>query len=55
MIVLGTTGVIPLWLGLIVNSIVASTFYMPMHEAAHGNISGRPKGQRRLDDVIGML
>jgi len=54
-IVLGVTGAIPLWLGLVVNSIVASTFYMPMHEAAHGNISGRPKGQRRLDDVIGML
>ena len=54
-LVLGITGVIPLWLGLIVNSIVATTFYMPMHEAAHGNITGRPKGERRLDDVIGML
>ncbi|MFM7616779.1 MAG: fatty acid desaturase family protein [Actinomycetes bacterium] len=54
-LVLGLTGVIPLWLGLILNSIVAATFYMPMHEAAHGNVSGRPKGQRRLDDTIGVL
>jgi beta-carotene hydroxylase len=54
-LVLGTTGVIPLWVGLILNSIIATTFYMPMHEAAHGNISGRPKGERRLDDLIGML
>ena len=37
-IVLGTTGVIPLWLGFIINSIVAATFYMPMHEATHGKI-----------------
>jgi beta-carotene hydroxylase len=54
-IVLGTTGVIPLWLGFIVNSVVAATFYMPMHEAAHGNVTGRPKGQRQFDDLIGML
>jgi beta-carotene hydroxylase len=54
-IVLGATDVIPLWIGLILNSVIASTFYMPMHEATHGNISGRPAGQRRLDDTIGAL
>lgn len=53
-IVLGVTGVIPLWAGLIINSIVAATFYMPMHEAAHGNVTGRPRGERPLDDLIGM-
>ena len=54
-LVLGVAGTIPLWLGLVLNSIVAATFYMPMHEAAHGNVTGRPKGQRRLDDAIGVL
>ena len=54
-IVLGTTGVIPLWLGLVVNTVIASTFYMPMHEAAHKNIWGRTARGRRLEEVIGML
>jgi beta-carotene hydroxylase len=52
---LGVSGAIPLWLGLILNSLVAATFYMPMHEATHGNVTGRPKGERRLDDLIGTL
>ncbi|MEY3567144.1 MAG: hypothetical protein RLZ19_1158, partial [Actinomycetota bacterium] len=38
---LGATGRISLWLGLLLNSVFASTFYMPMHEAAHRNIWGR--------------
>jgi len=37
-IVLGVSGTIPLWLVLILNTIVASTSYIPMHEATHGNI-----------------
>jgi len=54
-LVLGTNGTIPLWLGLIVNTVLASTFYMPMHEAVHRNITGtQPKG-KRAEDVIGML
>ena len=32
-LVLGIVGTIPLWLGLILNTVLASTFYMPMHEA----------------------
>ena len=54
-ILLATTGVIPLWLGLIINTIVATTFYMPMHEAAHGNIMGRRPGSKFFEDLIGML
>ena len=54
-IALGTTGVIPLWLGLIVNTVVATTFYMPMHEAAHGNIMGRRPGSKFLEELIGSL
>ncbi|MEI7593646.1 MAG: fatty acid desaturase [Actinomycetes bacterium] len=53
-IVLGTIGVIPLWLGLIINTILSSMFYMPLHEATHGNILGRRPGSRWGEDLIGM-
>lgn len=52
-IVLGVIGLIPLWLGLIINTAVATTFYMPMHEAAHGNIMGRSRRSKALEDLIG--
>lgn len=52
---LGATGVFPLWLGLVANSIIASTFYMPMHEATHRNIWGRTTRGRRIEDLIGVL
>lgn len=54
-IVLGTIGAIPLWLGLIVNTALASTFYMPMHEATHGNIAGKQSKYRGIEDLIGAL
>lgn len=54
-IVLGINGTIPLWLGLILNTVIASTFYMPMHEAAHGNIWGRTTSGMWIEDLIGML
>lgn len=53
-IVLGVVGLIPLWVGLIANTVLASTFYMPMHEAAHGNIWGRTRRGRWIEDAIGM-
>ena len=54
-LVLGIVGTIPLWLGLILNTVLASTFYMPMHEAVHRNISGsQPKG-KQVEDAIGVL
>ena len=54
-IVAGTAGIIPLWLGLVINTAVASTFYMPMHEAAHGNIWGGRTAGVWGQDLIGML
>ncbi len=54
-LILGINGVLPLWLGLILNTALASTFYMPLHEAAHGNISGRQAKYRRLEHAIGSL
>lgn len=54
-LVLGIIGAIPLWLGLILNTFIASTFYMPLHEATHGNIWGATDTWRRGEDVIGVL
>lgn len=52
---LGVTGRLPLLTCLILNTVFASTFYMPMHEATHRNIWGRAIRGRQLEDVIGML
>lgn len=54
-LVLGVNGTLPLWLGLIVNSVLASTFYMPMHEATHKNIWGKSARGRWIEDAIGLL
>lgn len=53
-IVLGAMKVLPLWLGLIANSVFASTFYMPMHEATHKNIWGKRSRGRWIEEVIGI-
>jgi beta-carotene hydroxylase len=53
-VVLGAAGVLPLGLGLVLNTVLASLFYMPMHEATHGNICGRRPGSRRVEDLVGM-
>jgi beta-carotene hydroxylase len=52
---LGLNGSIPLWLGLVSNTVIATTFYMPMHEATHKNIWGRSMRARKIEDLIGML
>lgn len=54
-LILGLNGTLPLWLGLLLNSLFASTFYMPMHEAAHKNIMGRSLKGRALEELIGRL
>ncbi|MAR48864.1 MAG: hypothetical protein CL425_06705 [Acidimicrobiaceae bacterium] len=52
---LGIAGIIPLWLGLCCNTVLATTFYMPMHEATHGNIWGRHSRYRWGEDLIGSI
>ena len=52
-IVLGVTGALPLWAGLIINTVLASMFYMPMHEATHKNIWGQNSTARWGEDLIG--
>ncbi len=54
-LVLGTMGIVPLWVGLILNTVLASMFYMPMHEAVHGNISGRQQQYRWIENLVGAL
>lgn len=53
-IVMGVTGRLPLWQCLIVNSVFASTFYMPMHEATHKNIWGKATRGRVIEELIGV-
>jgi beta-carotene hydroxylase len=54
-IVAAASGMIDLWLGLLLNSVFASTFYMPMHEAVHKNIWGKVNRGRIVEEVIGFL
>lgn len=54
-IVLGVTGTIPLWLGLLLNAVIATTFYMPLHEATHGNIWGAHRRGKWGQDLIGAI
>lgn len=53
-LVLGVNGTIPLWLGFLLNTVVAGAFYMPMHEALHGNIWGDTRTARWGEDLIGI-
>tara|TARA_B100001250_G_C19712242_1_gene749751 strand:+ start:254 stop:1204 length:951 start_codon:yes stop_codon:yes gene_type:complete len=52
---MGVKGVIPLWLGFLCNIVIATTFYMPMHEATHGNIWGKSSRHRWGEDLIGTV
>lgn len=54
-IVLGVIGTVPLWVGLVLNTVLATTFYMPLHEAAHGNIWGDGRTNRGSEELIGVL
>ena len=54
-VVLGVSGSSPLWICLLLNSAFASTFYMPMHEAAHKNIWGKNARGRWVEEGIGIL
>ena len=51
-VVAGISGDMPLWVGLMVNSVLATTFYMPMHEATHKNIMGRSTRGRIIEEAI---
>ena len=48
-------GVIPMWMGLIVNTVFIYAVYTVVHEALHANISSRRKTLRWIDTVAGMI
>lgn len=48
-------GPVPLWLGAVVSFVIATTFYMPLHEATHGNVWGDVATGRWFEDVVGMV
>jgi beta-carotene hydroxylase len=50
---LGTMGIIPLWLGLILNTLILYADQTPLHEACHGNIAGRESRWLWLNHLIG--
>jgi beta-carotene hydroxylase len=50
---LGTMGIIPLWLGLILNTLILYADQTPLHEACHGNIAGRDSRWLWLNHLIG--
>lgn len=54
-IYLGLTGSMSLWVGVVCNTALATTFYMPMHEAVHKNIWGLETRARWGEDLVGVL
>ncbi len=50
---LGTLGIIPLWLGLILNTLILYADQTPLLEACHGNIAGRESKWLWLNHLIG--
>ena len=52
---LGTLRIIPLWAGLIINSLLLYAIQTPLHEACHGNIAGRDSRWMWLNHLIGLL
>ena len=55
MIVLAMKGVVPYWAACLVNGWIAYLMYMPLHEATHGNLSGRHGRFRWVDDAVGWI
>jgi beta-carotene hydroxylase len=43
---LGAMHIIPLWLGLILNTFILYLDQTPLHEACHGNIAGKERPAR---------
>ena len=52
---LGAMRIIPLWAGLILNSLLLYAIQTPLHEACHGNIAGRDSRWMWLNHLIGFL
>jgi beta-carotene hydroxylase len=53
--VLAGSGVIPIWAGFILNTLVLYALYTVVHEAVHSNISSRRKALRWVDTCAGVI
>ena len=49
------SGVIPMWLGMVGNTVAIYATYTVVHEAVHANISSRRKNLRWIDTVAGLI
>lgn len=54
-IMLGVSGLLPMWVCAVVNGVIAYGFYTVHHEANHKNISGRYTHLRWVDQVLGNI
>jgi fatty acid desaturase len=45
--------IIPLWLGLILNTFILYASQTPLHEACHGNIAGKDSRYLWLNHLVG--
>jgi beta-carotene hydroxylase len=52
---LATMRIIPLWLGLILNTLILYADQTPLHEACHGNIAGRDSKWLWLNHLVGFV
>lgn len=54
-VVLAVMEVIPLWLGLIVNSIALVYAFVPLHDASHGSIAGKDRDKMWVNHLVGFF
>ncbi len=47
--------IIPLWLGLILNTLILYADQTPLHEACHGNIAGKDSKWLWLNHLVGYV
>ena len=49
------TGRVPIWAGFPVALVCCCFAYLPSHEGQHGNLSGRRKGWKWIDPLVGQI
>ncbi len=52
---LSVAGLIPMWLGVVGNTVFLYALYTVVHEAVHANISSRRKNLRWIDPLAGII
>jgi fatty acid desaturase len=55
MMLLAFNELIPIWFGVVVNTVICYCLYTVHHEATHGNISGRKTALLWIDRVLGSI